>query len=154
MKDLKLTVELVPKPLWGRNLRSELSEEEWRKLARISYKKAGYVCEVCGGKGRAHPVECHEVWRYEENYTEKIGRQVLTGFISLCPDCHAIKHFGRTGTVNPQSEVDRLVGHAVKVNGIRRSDFYNHVEEQFSLWNRRNKLTWETERVIPEEYKR
>src|SRR5688500_8134041 len=46
-----LTVELVPRTCWFSNLRSELSQDEWDRLRRSVYERAGNRCEVCGGKG-------------------------------------------------------------------------------------------------------
>ncbi len=62
----QLTVELVPRTCWFSNLRSELSKEEWDRLRRPVFERAGNRCEVCGGKGTQHPVECHEVWEYDD----------------------------------------------------------------------------------------
>ena len=74
-----LTVELVPRGQWGANLRSELPKKDWDRLRREQYKKAGYVCEICGGKGSRHPVECHEIWHYDED----TNTQRLDGLIAL-----------------------------------------------------------------------
>jgi len=63
-----LTIELVPKGQWGSNLRSELSTKDWDTLRRESYHLASYKCEVCGGVGPRHPVECHEIWHYDDAY--------------------------------------------------------------------------------------
>jgi hypothetical protein len=62
----KLTVELVPETSWYSNLRSELTEEQWDTVRRRCYVAADYRCEVCGGRGPKWPVECHEVWSYDD----------------------------------------------------------------------------------------
>ena len=84
---MKLTVELVPRSLWGINLRSELPKSKWDKLRKATYKKANFVCEICGGVGRKWPVECHEIWHYDDE--NKVQR--LDGLIALCPPCHQVK---------------------------------------------------------------
>ena len=65
MREL-LTIELVPRTSWYRNVRSNVSREEWERLKKITFSRAGYVCELCGGRGRKWPVECHEVFEYDD----------------------------------------------------------------------------------------
>ena len=78
---MKLTIELVPSTSWGNNLRSEanLSKDRWDTLRRQSYRKAGYRCEICSEKGPTHPVECHEIWHYDD----ETKTQTLKGLISF-----------------------------------------------------------------------
>jgi hypothetical protein len=90
-KRKRLTIELVPRLAHYKNVRSNVSEEQWNIIREKTYKKARYCCEVCGGIGIGkHRVECHEIWKY--NDAERI--QKLEGFISLCPSCHEVKHMG------------------------------------------------------------
>ena len=51
----RLTVELVPRTCWLSNVRTLLSRLEWDTLRRLVYVRAGYQCEVCGGRGDRHP---------------------------------------------------------------------------------------------------
>ena len=62
---MRLTIELVPESCWYSNVRSEVSKATWDVLRKAAYKKAGYVCEICGGKGPTYPVACHEMWSYD-----------------------------------------------------------------------------------------
>ena len=69
---MKLTIELVPKTAWFSNLRSILARAAWDKLRKESYKNAAHKCEICGGYGKKHPVECHEIWEYDDkNHIQK-----------------------------------------------------------------------------------
>ena len=61
-KKIKLTIELVPKTAWYKNVRSEVSKDRWDELRKECYRNANYKCEVCGGTGPKWPVECHEIW--------------------------------------------------------------------------------------------
>ena len=54
----RLTIELVPSTCWFSNVRSNISKQDWDRLRKETYKKANYRCEICGGVGRNHPVEC------------------------------------------------------------------------------------------------
>jgi len=90
---LKLQIELVPRKCFWSNVRSNIKKSQWDKIRKSVYQKAGFICEICGGKGTRHPVECHEVWKYDPvTMIQKLGF-----FQSLCPLCHEVKHIGLAG---------------------------------------------------------
>jgi hypothetical protein len=89
---VKLTVEMIPRTCWFSNLRTLLPPEDWDKMRRWCYGRAGYVCEICGGVGPDHPVEAHEIWEYDD----ETHVQRLAGLIALCSKCHQVKHLGHT----------------------------------------------------------
>src|SRR5207302_1396445 len=82
--ETRLTVELVPSSCWYTNVRSHVPKTVWDRLRRQVAAEAGNRCEICGGRGRRWPVECHEVWEYDDD--EKIQR--LQRLVALCPACH------------------------------------------------------------------
>lgn len=90
---LKLQQELVPNSCWFSNVRSEVRDKDWDIIRRSVYARENFLCEICGGKGTKHPVECHEVW----NYDDVTFIQRLEGFRALCPLCHEVKHMGLAG---------------------------------------------------------
>ena len=135
MQPTLLTVELVPAPQWGDNLRSHLSKAQWDKLRKEVYKKANYRCEICGGKGNRWPVECHEIWHYDEEKKQ----QVLVGMIALCPKCHEVKHIGRSMSTG---KGERATRHLMKVNQWSYSDAQYYIEAVFEQWHRRNRFDW------------
>lgn len=130
-----LTVELVPKGQWGTNLRSELPKKEWDRLRKDCYAKADYCCEICNGKGHRHPVECHEIWHYDE----ETKTQRLDGLIALCPPCHQVKHIGRTMAIG---KGEKAIKHIMKVNGWSKQDVELYLEEVFETWSRRSQEKW------------
>lgn len=131
----KLEIELVPKGAWFKNLRSFLTRSQWDKIRKSVYKKAHYKCEICGGRGHSHPVECHEVWSFEE------GKIRLIGLIALCPQCHQAKH---CGLANIRGKGEEVIRHLMKVNNIHRKEAEKQVEDAFALWRERNKTEyWE-----------
>ena len=87
---LKLQIELVPGSCWWTNVRSNLTQSQWDKIRKPVYANANFLCEICGERGTKHPVECHEVWIYND----KSLIQKLDHFQSLCPLCHEVKHIG------------------------------------------------------------
>jgi hypothetical protein len=100
----EFTVELVPRGCWGRNLRSLLTEEAWEELRGRWAKRAGNACEICLGKGGKWPVEIHEEWQYDDH----AHVQHLQGLIALCPDCHELKHWGRTKNISPGARLEAV----------------------------------------------
>ena len=137
---MKLEIELVPSTSWYSNVRSNVSKNKWDTIRKRSYKKANYKCEICGDNGRNQgvkwPVECHEIW----DYNEETKIQKLTGFISLCTNCHKTKHAGLAIFVN--NEKDLVINQLMKVNEISKKEAEHHIEESFKLWERRNQYEW------------
>ena len=140
---MKLKVELVPLSSWGNNLRSEanLSKAQWDKLRKESYKEANYRCQICSGKGSKHPVECHEIWHYDD----QTKTQTLTGLISLCPTCHKAKHIGRTLSVEPQYVQDRVLNQLAILNQMNPEQLEEYLVEVFKKWNQRSQYSWKVD---------
>lgn len=132
---LKLTVELIPRPLVGLTLRRCLSAEDWRYLSRWCESRAGYQCEICGGAGEKDPVVTHESWTYDD--TEKI--QILTGVIALCPDCHRVKQYHSSCRLGFTDSVRR---HFQQVNNCSQADLERHEIEVTSLARSRSVFPW------------
>lgn len=87
---LKLQFELIPGPQFYMNIRNHIGDKGWDTIRHAVYEKAGHKCEICGGIGKKHPVECHEVWSYNPDSLI----QQLEYFQALCPYCHQVKHIG------------------------------------------------------------
>lgn len=136
MSKLKLTIELVPRTAWTNNVRAVLTNKQWRTLASVVSDRAWNVCEICGGVGPNHPVECHEIWEYSEK--TKVRR--LTGMIALCPDCHMVKHFG---FARIQGKEEQALKHFMKVNGLKKKEAQAAITEAFALWRKRSTIDWE-----------
>jgi len=132
----RLSVELVPSSSWGVNLRSILTPPQWDIIRRRAYKKAGYVCEVCGGVGKDHPVECHEEWEYNDT----THTQTLIGVKALCPDCHGVKHLGMSATIG-KAEYTR--NHLIRVNGWCGCEANAYMKEMWNKYEERGKYQWD-----------
>lgn len=142
----KLTIELVPENSWYKNLRSLLSRKDWDTLRREVYRRVDYRCEICGGKGPRHPVECHEKWEYDED----AHIQKLVGMFGLCPLCHQAKHIGLAKLRGQYSAVKE---HIKKVNGWSEEEFEQYELKIWSTWHRRNNITWEIDTIWLERRK-
>jgi len=135
---MKLTIELVPSSSWYNNVRSEVSRKEWDIIRKKCYADANHVCEICGGVGKRHPVECHEIWNYDDN----TNVQTLVGFIALCPSCHGVKHSGLT--INRMG-IEVVIRQLMKVNKISRDYSIRLINSAFDLWSERSKKSWEVD---------
>lgn len=112
-----------------------ISKEEWDKIRLKVFKRANYKCEICGGKGDKWPVECHEIWEYNDVNKD----QKLTGFIALCPDCHACKHIG---LAIKRGAGKKCKEHLMKINQMSFDDANNYIKEVFRQWKERSKYNW------------
>lgn len=135
MGEVKLTIELVPEGCWFSNVRSNVSKQDWDILRKESYKKANYLCEICGGKGDAHPVECHEVW----SYNDETQVQSLVRLISLCPNCHEVKHIG---FAKVRGRLSEATAHLMKVNNWDFEKANKYIDLSFRMWMARSLLDW------------
>jgi hypothetical protein len=140
---MKLTIELVPKTAWYSNVRSNVTTAEWDVIRKECYKKAGYKCEVCSGKGPKHPVECHEIWEYNDESL----KQTLLGLIALCPDCHSTKH---VGLAQIQGRFEVVLNQLMTVNEITKEEAEKYVNECFDVWEKRSQNDWELDITILE----
>jgi len=131
----RLTIELVPKAAWFKNVRSEVSKEQWDVLRKQCYRAAGYVCECCGGKGKQWPVECHEVWEYNDSK----HHQRLVRLIALCPKCHEVKHIGLAGIRN---RTDIALAHLASVNGWSKQRAASYLADACAKWKERSNHEW------------
>jgi len=132
----RLTIELVPRTCWYSNVRSNVSPEEWERLKRITFKSAGYRCEICGGRGPQWPVECHEIWLYDDLHRiQKLG-----GLLALCPACHEVKHIGLAGA---RGRAEIAVKHLAQVNEWDLEAACLHVDSCFEVWSQRSEHQWQ-----------
>ncbi|MFA5433078.1 MAG: HNH endonuclease [Candidatus Paceibacterota bacterium] len=132
---LKLTIELVPESSWYNNVRSHVSKEVWDKLRNEVYFQASYKCEICGSKGHKWPVECHEVWEYDDiNHVQKLVR-----LIALCPNCHKVKH---VGLARLQGDNEIVIEQLMKVNEMFRDEAEEYIYQAFKIWQEKSKHNW------------
>jgi len=131
----RLTIELVPETVWASNVRTVVTRSEWDRLRKAVYERANHACEVCGGKGVRHVVECHEIWHYDDATL----KQTLLGMQALCPSCHEVKHIG---LAQVRGYYERAIAHLAKVNGWTQSVARVYAHDQFLLWQERSKKRW------------
>lgn len=134
MSDLKLTIELIPKTAWFKNLRNHVGQRKWDMIRGKCYQEANHRCEICGGTGNKWPVECHERWKFED------GNIILEGFIALCPPCHEVKHMG---LAQVRGRLEQAANHFKNVNDLSDDEAFYHIDKAFKLYHKRSKESWE-----------
>jgi hypothetical protein len=135
LTNLILEIELVPSPLWYTNVRTLVSRSQWDVIRKRTYSRAYDLCQICGGVGPRHPVECHEIWSY--NDTQNV--QTLTGMIALCPACHQVKHFG---FAQVRGKEDSALKHLMKINGFTKNQAEKYINKALLQWIGRSKKSW------------
>lgn len=137
---MKLEIDLVPRTTWYNNLRKVLPKHEWDKIRKGIYAKFNYSCAICGDGGR---MNCDEIWEFDD----KNCIQKLRGLQAVCENCHHVKHIGFvqiqiSKNIWPDSMLDDLKKHFIKVNSTTVDVFNNHVKEAFKIWRERSKKEW------------
>ncbi len=130
-----LTVELVPSTCWFSNVRDHVSKSIWDKLRKTTYQQGNYQCEVCGGRGTKHPVECHEIWHYDDlNHI-----QTLEGLTALCPSCHQVKHIG---FAQLRGYGEQAKAHLAKINRWSLGETEAYLSSVWETWHQRSCHDW------------
>ena len=134
-KPPKITIELVPQTCWFSNVRSNVTIAEWDRLKKVTAKAAGRKCQICDGVGDKWPVECHEIWHYDDDKF----KQTLQGLIALCPDCHSVKHMG---FANIKGRGVEMTCRLAIINQWSYEYACHYVDEQFGIWETRSEKPW------------
>jgi hypothetical protein len=82
------------------------------------------------------PVECHEIWSYDDNNHV----QTLNGLIALCPACHEVKHIGFASVRGRAQEAKQ---HMMEINGWDEARANVYIANAMNLWQTRNNHKWE-----------
>lgn len=131
MKDLKLTIDLLPKGAWNNDFSKTLPKKDWDILREACYKKANGKCQICGAK--TNDLDAHEVWEFDiKNKT-----QTLKDIIGICTKCHGVKHFKNSARLG-LAELAKQ--HFIEVNNVSEMDFANHLTKTVMDYEQLNKI--------------
>ena len=125
----------MPRTTFEQNVRSLVKRSEWNRIRKAVYKRAGYVCEICGGVGKRHPVEAHEVWEYDWSSME----QRLVGLQALCPACHRVKHLGFSFAKGFKWPA---IQQLCNVNQWTKKEALEYIDKVFQDWELRSAYNW------------
>jgi hypothetical protein len=140
---LKLRIQLIPKPTWGRNLRKALTARGWERISHPVRARAG-GCEICGGSNR---LQCDEQWAYDdERHVQR-----LIGLRCVCQTCHNVMNWGRSSIVAVQEAeryptlLEDLKAHFMRVNGVDASFFDRYLKAASVEHSLRSRHEWVVE---------
>lgn len=125
----------------GCNVRSRLSQSQWKMLCNTTHNTPKYAvakCSICGGNGKTqgfpHALECHEQWEYDN------GIQKLVNLLSICPMCHKVFHYGLSVKMGYGP---KAFEHLKKVNRWNDEQANQYIEKATSKVKAQSKQTWE-----------
>jgi 5-methylcytosine-specific restriction endonuclease McrA len=144
MKEYPLEFELVPKPAWRNNLRKILSQDDWRAISK--FVRSEHKCDICGRHLPAYQLDAHEKWSYNDDTCT----QKLEDILSLCKDCHRVKHIGRAQVVG---EEDLAREWFMKVNQCSLEDYRDALEEAATIWRKRSRHGWQLDISLIDNWK-
>ena len=131
MKDLKLTIELLPKGAWGNDFSRTLSKKDWDILRNECYKRANHHCQICGYE--TDDLDAHEVWDFDiKNKT-----QTLKDIIGICNKCHGVKHIRNSQRLGYGENAKK---HFMEVNNCNELEFAAHLTKAQMDFEERNKV--------------
>lgn len=143
-----LTIEMIPRSSWGYNLRKVVSKETWGALKEIVFNnlEPEPMCMICSQE-LSFDWELHETWEFDR----KSRIQRLINLLALCPDCHAVKHFGLTAK---QGNIDKAISHLKLVNNWNDEQVLKHISIATKEWEENSKLNYHldisfAEKLIP-----
>jgi len=138
---MRLTIELVPRSCFYKNVRSNVTREEWDAIRFMVYENAGFKCEICGKESgmdacRVKDLEAHEVFEYKD------GIQKLVRLEALCSACHGVKHIGRLQMIS-QWRYKKAIEHFAKINRLTHNEIVVCLHEAQETWLKRSNIEWE-----------
>jgi hypothetical protein len=138
MKNLKLTIEMVPTSAWENNLRNVLTKKMWNDLRKNVYEKYDKKCAICGKTPKK--LHAHEVWKYDD----ETHIQSLKDIIPLCPLCHLVKHIGFAGMNASKggAPMVAVIAHFKRINNVGQGVYLEHYEKEREKWEERSKYEW------------
>ena len=131
MKNLQLTIDLVPESAWGSNLRCALAKKDWDTLRHACYERCKHRCAACGLK--TDKLDAHEVWDYN-TFTKT---QTLVDIVALCASCHLVKHMKHAMA---EGKLEIAKNHFYRVNKCDANTFAQHFVEAEMLYAERSKV--------------
>jgi len=137
-----LSIEPVPFSSRFSSVRGYLGHAEFNRLKKAVFVRAGYRCEICleNGfeQGHQHPVECHEVFEYDDLK----GTQKISALMSLCPRCHSVKNI-ELSRAKSDEEFEVAMAQLAKVNGWSKPQAQTYYQHALHVWKERSKKPWD-----------
>lgn len=142
-KKFQAVPDLIPRSMWGKNVRSEFAED-WPSISAQVREKNGFRCESCGHRGvDTSEMHCHEEWRWGiDKDTGITGVQQLVALRCICQKCHDFIHIGRSMKALPKDYVVEVIQHAGNSLRASEQEIIRLCEKAFKQWEKKNEIEW------------
>ena len=132
-------VDMIPESSFGASLENILTERCWKEIRGAAFKKAGYVCEICGEANG--PVEGHELWHFDDGCSDKRGWAIqrLKAILCLCRECHEMFH---PGLANIRGRGDAVASRRMAINEWSPAEYQRAVNSMDRLHKARSRRNW------------
>lgn len=140
---LRLSIEMVPRPLWEQSLHHLLSRSQWDKLRLAAYQATNRHCAVCSAAcAEKGTLFGDEVWVYDDVHHVA----TITTIRAICRMCSLVKHWENTQMLvaEGQFSVGALLDvqcHFQKINSCDESVWKEHEQSAGLLWRERSRWT-------------
>lgn len=134
-----------PRSSWATSLK-KLIGDRWDSIRKGVYRRACYRCEICSDQGPKWPVECHEVFEYNDAREE----QTLSGIVALCPNCHKALHYVQSSKRGEGGE--EIKQHIGFVNEQTAEEVENLLSQARERYKARNKIEWKVDLMLLTDY--
>lgn len=132
---MKIKMQLIPRPCYGRNLRSVLEEEDWVQISRAV--RSDCTCAICKRKfSSISKLEAHEEWVFKK------GKQTLKRILPLCKKCHRAIHIGHTAYEVSDKKYKKIRKWYCKINHCNKEQFYADRREAYRQWAILSNQNW------------
>lgn len=115
----KLSIQMVPKPLWGKNLRKVVTKEEWGRLCQAAVEFYKHQCCYCKASLYKKSFHLHEEWLYDDCNLV----QIFYAYRTVCRECHMAVHLGHSMSIGTGAFA---LAHLAEVNGwnLEQTEIY------------------------------
>ena len=124
-ENLKLKINIKKGP-HGKTVRGSISQHLWLKKIRPEIlSEFNYKCSICRfepEESERKKLHVHEI----EEYDFDNGICELKGLELICSSCHSFHHLYRTYSVATKAQMDELISHFTRVNGIESGDYHEY----------------------------
>lgn len=146
----RLSVELVPRLAWGKNVRAVVAADTWAALRwhfgatlysppfrsidfPTTTSRFKLKCAFCHTEQKK--LELHEQWRYDDER----AIQRLIGLKPICSKCHLVKHLGYAVT---KGRGDEVLAHLAQINDWTPRQAEKLSEQAFAAWSLRSQSSY------------
>ncbi|WP_338472609.1 hypothetical protein R4Z10_07675 [Niallia sp. XMNu-256] len=124
-ENLKLKIDIKKGP-HGKTVRGSISQYlGLKKIRPVILSKFNYKCSICGfepEESERKKLHVHEI----EEYDFDTSICELKGLVLICSSCHSFHHLYRTYSIATEAQMDELISHFTRVNGIESEDYHEY----------------------------